>query len=474
MSEHPDPKYEYDIFVSYAHDDNESPEDWVKQFWEALNNRIKVVKEFPQSINIFLDDRDLTSGDLDEQLKEKVTQSRFFLSILSRSYVNRPYCLFELETFLQERDSSSQIFIAEKIQVDLSEQDSVASELDNYIRYMFYVDDDGRPLELTPDEAEFKSKLNRLAYDIVDHMKDAFKQSLESDKPKIYVAQPGKSMQPYRQDLVRDLKARFDVHPKGNMPKTVQECKTLLDDALQDCKLILFPVSNERGECMTDKDESNFEAQYQAAKAYAIQHNIPFFAWKPEDLGDTNDPDQLALIKEMQSNRELGIDWVIESHKGLVDLIFTKYDESMKGDNRSPVDFAGSFECYIIAEEEDDDEQEALADELYDSEQLSFEPRVKHFFADDSTEKDEFEKAVAKYDIFIIYHKSGSPLFWEDALEQILSLKAQSRQQPFIAIYNASGNKIRTKKADLIINGEPNPTENELQELYQALTERAS
>jgi len=95
--------FEYDIFISYAHDDNTPmtvlhSEGWVKMFRESLKHDLKRVGE--KKINIWWDKRTLDKNEFfDSKIEEGVKKSAIMLCINSPNYQQSDYCAKELEIF---------------------------------------------------------------------------------------------------------------------------------------------------------------------------------------------------------------------------------------------------------------------------------------------------------------------------------------------------------------------------------------
>lgn len=95
--------FDYDIFISYAHDDNvpmtvKHTEGWVKMFCESLKMDLKRLGE--KKINIWWDKRTLDKNDFfDSKIEEGLKKSAIMLCINSPNYQQSDYCKKELEIF---------------------------------------------------------------------------------------------------------------------------------------------------------------------------------------------------------------------------------------------------------------------------------------------------------------------------------------------------------------------------------------
>ena len=98
------PGYTYDIFISYAHVDNETifgqRDGWIEQFYKNLNLLLAKRMGRMDTIKIWWDNKKLDGSRLfDESIKEGIRQSAIMLSIVSPGYLASEYCMSELQLF---------------------------------------------------------------------------------------------------------------------------------------------------------------------------------------------------------------------------------------------------------------------------------------------------------------------------------------------------------------------------------------
>jgi hypothetical protein len=96
------PGFEYDVFVSYAHADNQRPEGsqakygWVTTLAHNLSVGPNVAKK-----RIFIDHQ-LKPGDpFNDDLRDKVAHSATLLILLSQNYIDSEWCGTELDHFIK-------------------------------------------------------------------------------------------------------------------------------------------------------------------------------------------------------------------------------------------------------------------------------------------------------------------------------------------------------------------------------------
>ena len=95
------------VFLSYAHDDNLVPagmngRGWVSFFDDSLG--IELRERGMLDVKVWRDKRDFNPMDLvTNTLTDGVTGSDILLAVLSPLYVQKPYCTFELEGFIEKK-----------------------------------------------------------------------------------------------------------------------------------------------------------------------------------------------------------------------------------------------------------------------------------------------------------------------------------------------------------------------------------
>jgi hypothetical protein len=107
------PGHDYDLFISYAHLDNNDA--WVTQFFDQLHKDLtrKVVEQ--KRLSIVFDRSEIRGcGVLSADVSEKVRGSAFLLFFLSQSSIQSDWCFEEFELFHSAHaDARQRVFIVE-------------------------------------------------------------------------------------------------------------------------------------------------------------------------------------------------------------------------------------------------------------------------------------------------------------------------------------------------------------------------
>ena len=175
-----------DIFISYAHRDNEllgSQRGWVDVFSEALGVRLgQLLGERPRIWrNSKLSGNDIFA----DETANAISNSAILLCLVSPSYVKSEWCLRELETFLysynlrgpyEAADSSLSVFKLVVSPVPYSQQ---PQELERLLGFEFFSMDPAtgiahqlRQASGKETELAFWDRLNRVAHEIAEKLSE--------------------------------------------------------------------------------------------------------------------------------------------------------------------------------------------------------------------------------------------------------------------------------------------------------------
>ncbi len=169
------PGYEHDVFISYAHADNDpliGKEGYISKFTQILEKRLRAKLPNP---SVWRDRSQLVGNEaLTNQLMDALRQSATLLVIVSPAYLRSEWCGKERENFVQlirERtNAGSRIFLVEIDEVDRTKFPEAFSDL---ISYRLWVEDTEtrRPILLgspvpTEDDREYFQRIEEICIDL--------------------------------------------------------------------------------------------------------------------------------------------------------------------------------------------------------------------------------------------------------------------------------------------------------------------
>ncbi|MBR5711551.1 MAG: TIR domain-containing protein [Thermoguttaceae bacterium] len=98
-------EYEYDYFISYAHEDNKlkvGNTGFVDEFVEKLRNSSEHKSMFDEEVKVFFDTDEIRDmDDWDIRIRSSLAKSRFFIVFLSPNYFKSVYCAKEFDWWMQ-------------------------------------------------------------------------------------------------------------------------------------------------------------------------------------------------------------------------------------------------------------------------------------------------------------------------------------------------------------------------------------
>jgi hypothetical protein len=113
------PGYKHDVFVSYAHFDNEEDAQdvrWVSRFQADLKNALR--QRLGEDPVVFYDTRNFEANDQVDNLVEHARQSAVFLAVCSPSYVARAFTIGELTAFCDTGPNANRVVTVELLPVE--------------------------------------------------------------------------------------------------------------------------------------------------------------------------------------------------------------------------------------------------------------------------------------------------------------------------------------------------------------------
>ena len=168
------PGYAYDIFVSYAHLDNEAvvPEDgWVTAFLRRLPSKVQTRRTARPMWN---DSRLAGHVEITPEILAAVRGSAFLVIVMSPSYLNSEWCQRERTAFLDvvaER-AQSRLFMVHLLETDREARPKVLRERTGY---QFWKRDSLSGavsiLDSTQDREEYHRMLDRMTYELAEELK---------------------------------------------------------------------------------------------------------------------------------------------------------------------------------------------------------------------------------------------------------------------------------------------------------------
>jgi TIR domain len=171
------PHFEGDVFISYAHIDNqpltEGQKGWIDNFHKILEIYLQT-ELGRKEITIWRDPDLRGNDDFTAEIIDQVSHAAVLVTVLSRSYLNSKWCNDEIQLFHQSAERTGGVQIANKNRIFKVVKEGIQSEncpplLKGFDGYDFhYTDEKGRHrgLTLDVDQSKFCLKVQDVAQDI--------------------------------------------------------------------------------------------------------------------------------------------------------------------------------------------------------------------------------------------------------------------------------------------------------------------
>jgi hypothetical protein len=253
------------IFISYAHLDNTKPQGYEMGWVDRLYNALEI--ELPThgvEVHWWRDGRDLNPESyFDETILEAVSNSDAFLAVLSPAYPQRPFCIKELNHFLNDSMHGSVdqqrrrvLKVVKRPIVDPQISRILPEHIGGSGEFLFYTID-----RQTKKVLLFVRPTGEIArpefWDAIDELAAAVARTANQIKPRpkvsqpgiaVYVAEPGEDQdQSYRTIRSELMSKGFQVLPSRRIPDDYQDALPFIDDQLAHCIISIHLLGERSG-----------------------------------------------------------------------------------------------------------------------------------------------------------------------------------------------------------------------------------
>jgi hypothetical protein len=373
-----------DIFISYAHEDDNSPVSgspgWVDRFNTMLRQRLDGIRGKAVSTSVFLDDSDegiRGTSLLTETIKSAIRETSVLLVIISPSYLTSKWCERELQFFKDSAASSGGLSVSNKTRVvkvfklpaDLANSGLGDEAISDATGYEFFsVGGNGRPLEFAPQIGndvgpDFWARLNTLAYDLRDLLNDIANRPIPSPRTNVtvYVAESTLDVADKRESMLRELRqSNYSVLPQNGIPRdfTYEDLVAVVTKELRNARLSIHLVGESYAMTPEGAPETIVETQYRLAGEEASKRkNFVRLPWISPGT-NPDDQRQQAFIKSLQEDDSL----VEGSIEQLKDRVCAELEKRPLDDDPSPFN---AKKVYLIFDPPDHDRIKPFDDFLF-------------------------------------------------------------------------------------------------------------
>lgn len=312
------PGYEYDIFISYVHADNESEtfeeDGWIDQFYKYLDTKLN---KHSRNIKIWWDSKNLDRSEVfDNSIAEAIDKSAIMICLYSRLYPQSEYCKKELEHFYEK-------VAKEKVGMNVGNRSRLIpvfmsniphtewlDKLSGTSGFPFYDDNEyGDPLKnTTPEFGEQMIQLrNALVRIFDDFSKEIPKIEIPipsaEEKEKgftIFMSEVNDSLYDRRDGVIADLKEKgYHIITGDASIGNSETHDSLTKDAIAKSQFAVNILGNFPGRKIPGETEARY---IQRQTELVLESKIPQLIWisRDADLSKTESKEYQQFVKSLE------------------------------------------------------------------------------------------------------------------------------------------------------------------------------
>ncbi|NCT94924.1 MAG: TIR domain-containing protein [Chitinophagaceae bacterium] len=493
-----------DIFISYAHIDDESlvesQKGWISEFHRALE--IRLAQLLGRRPIIWRDPALQGNHIFDQQIVDQFAQVAVVISILTPRYVKSEWCIREVNEFYESCQRNIGFSIQNQARIFKVIKTPVKVELHpekirNILGYEFYTTDPqtGRPKELAQvfgqqSEKLYWEKLDDLANDLA-----AFLENLEypqtggainttdnngKDSIRIYLAESSYETQTFRDSIRRELQDNgYSITPDRQLPLIAPVLVEEVNSFLHQSQLSIHLVGENYGIVPEGTQKSIIELQNEVAAAASSNGQLERLIWIPEGK-EAKEERQQSFVNKLNEGKDgvTGADLLYGSLEEFKSVMMDKIESIKRKQQKeeAPKEVAatvsGSGLVYLICDMQDLPDIQVLEDFLFNN---GYEVVLPLFEGEESMIREDHIENLKMCHAAIIYYGNGNEIWLRSKTRDFLKINGYGREKPIglKAIYlaspsNASKERFRTLEAE-VINGLQGVPEEQLKSLLSKI-----
>jgi len=482
-------EYQHDLFISYAHIDNQPLGDraqgWVTDLHHALEIRLsQLLGEQPK---IWRDEKLGGADFFDDEIRDALTSAAAMLAILSPRYVRSDYCRLEVIEFLDylERQgglrvgNKSRLFKAIKTPIPLDEHPAAIQRLLGF--HFFEQEGNGAVHEFDNLYGqEWGRKFWQTLEDLAQELAHLFRLMRTVDQPApgapgsgltIYLAQTTYDLSEARDSIRRELTQRgHTMLPEQPLPLVGPEVEVQVAADLARSDLAIHLLGVTYGVVPEAAEQSVQEIENRLAAQRSREHGLPRLIWLPPGTTPTN-ARQRAFVETLHNEpaAQAGADLLETPLTELKTVLLDRLALLQQPPPAAAPPAANNdlTRIYLIYDEQDEADVAPLEDYLYQIDER-VEIMRPLFGGDPSAMREEHEENLRICRAALLYFGRSDEAWLRAKLRDLRKAPGLGRQQPMTAtgIYIAPPldprkTRFRSREVDHIIRS-PNGFQREL------------
>ncbi|HNI47520.1 MAG TPA: TIR domain-containing protein [Zoogloea sp.] len=264
-------KYARQIFISYAHLDNQpltaDQAGWVSLFHATLQTLLS--QRLGAPADIWRDDKLRGNDVFSDEILGQLAGTALFVSILTPRYLKSEWCAREIRSFCERAEAEHSLFVDNKsrlikvLKLPVDGDGLLPPAAAQLLGYEFYeFDEDRTPRELDPAYGEqprqaFLRKANKLAWDLAAQINaladtpaanDGNATPPAAERPAVFLAECSRDRREARERIEAELACcGYTVLPDQRLPDDEDEHVAAVDALLARCVLSIHLIGSGSG-----------------------------------------------------------------------------------------------------------------------------------------------------------------------------------------------------------------------------------
>lgn len=484
-------KFEQNIFISYAHIDDQpltpGQQGWITRFHATLEALLSM--RLGRKAKIWRDEKLQGNDVFSDEIVAQFKQSAILVSILTSRYLNSEWCTREIREFCERAQQHGGLVVENKarvfkvIKTPVDNQESLPATMQDLLGYDFFVIKDGAPLELDPAYGQeyvqlYNQKVAKLAWDLTQLLKtmeteaganagdekDARSDQAAPSKPAVYLAECSYDRKQARELIEGELKRLgYPVLPDQRLPIEEAEYLAAVEKLLARCALSIHLIGESYG-AVPDGPSAKSTAVHQneLAVARCKSGSLVRLIWLPEGTRSEQTQQQAFIeLLHQDAQAQFGADLItgdLEELKTAIHATLKKIEQpEPKKPERDAAERAasagdGAKLIYLICDGRD---RKATVPVRKWCKQEGFEVELPAFEGDASQVRTANQQLLATCDAVLLYYGAGDEGWKRTVDSELKKMAAYRGGKPLLARYTYLAEPRTSDKDDLIDMEEP-------------------
>lgn len=454
----PIPRYTDDIFISYAHIDNQPLAEGLKGWVESLHERLKIRlgQLLGEEATIWRDQKLQGNDVFADTLVEKISGVAILVSVLSPRYVKSEWCLREMEEFCKNATGNGTARVGNKLPIFKVVKTFIPvqehpRQLQGVLGYEFFEYDSerGRAKEFSPEvvpqrDIRYWEKLDDLAYDIkqfIEELKYANDDAgdIESGPPAkpdsrktVYLAETTSDLEAQRNQIRRELQQHgHAVLPDRQLPLDAGALKGAVEDYLSRSDFSVHLIGGRYG--IVPEGEEKSVAHIQSDLAAGRGGDFLRVVWMPVSLSPQEERQQsfmntFLLGRQAQKGTEV-LQTKLEDLKVFIHETASRGSQP-EGDAGERPGEGPEVNLYLVCDKEDLDDANALADYIFKQGVDVVMPATE---GDEAQVYEDHKANLLESDAVLVYYGRANEIWLRMKLRELQKVAGYGRAAPLLA-----------------------------------------